>query len=81
MSIRIDPRYSTAQQWTAQSSITLAPYGTIPILLHEDDWKSWARYVVGLPAVAAVGAVHPDAYDTWQRWARDFNSSLTLLTT
>lgn len=81
MSVRIDPRFSTAQQWTAQTGIVLAPYGTIPVLLHEENWMDWARYVVGLPAVQAVGAVRPEGFPDWQSWARQFNTSLTLLTT
>lgn len=81
MSSRIDPRFTSAPHWTAQTSFVLAPYGTIPVLRDEAEWRSWARYVVGLPAVAAVGAVHPEGYDTWQKWAVAFNSSLTLLTT
>lgn len=71
----------TARQWAALTTTVLAPYGTIPILLDDDAWIEWARYVVGLPAVQAVGAVRPEGFSDWQSWARAFNVSLTLLTT
>lgn len=81
MSVRIDPRFTTATQWTALSATVLAPYATIPILLRDEDWLSWARYVVGIPAVQAVGAPRPEGFADWQSWATAFNGSLTLLTT
>lgn len=79
MSSAIDPRFMTAQNWTAQTSTVLLPFGFVPKLLSEDDWRSWASYVVNLPAVAALGPPRPEPYADWHSWARQFNQTVRLL--
>lgn len=80
MANTIDPRFMNVVNWAAQSTALLAPYGTVPILLHPDKWKDWARIVIALPAVAALGAVRPEGFHRWEEWATQFNQTARLLT-
>lgn len=80
MSTTIDPRFMTAVNWAAQTTTLLAPYGTVQKLTSDDRWLEWARGVVALPAVAALGCPRPEPYANWQDWARQFNMTARLLT-
>ena len=69
-----------APAWAAQMTTLLAPYGTIPKLLTEDEWRGWAAAVINLPALSALNAPRPEVYESWQDWGRAFNLVARLLT-
>lgn len=66
--------------WAAQSTVLLSPYGNIPKLIDPEAWRDWARAVIALPAIAAVGAPRPEGFQHWQDWGRQFNVVARLLT-
>jgi len=48
-------------------------YGELHIpFTSEDEWQVTARVLAGNTAFAAYPIPHPDGYDDWQRWAKDF---------
>ena len=63
----------TAKHWTAQTTLLIARYGTIPILFDDDAWKNWAAYVCSLPAMESVNVPRPEIFKDWQGWAIAFN--------
>lgn len=77
--ITIIPRFISVRDWTAQTTMMLISFGTIPKLLKEDEWRGWAAAVVVLPEIAAVNAPRPEGFATWQDWATAFNAQLRLL--
>jgi hypothetical protein len=79
VSIPIDPRFIDATRWVAETTILLAPFGTVPKLLDPEHWREWASVVVALPSVAAVNAPRPEGFATWDAWARAFNVTARLL--
>jgi hypothetical protein len=81
VTIAIDPRFMTVLSWAAQTTPILVAFGTVPKLQHAEDWRTWGRQVVMLPALAALGAPRPDPFPTWEAWANAFNVVLRLLKT
>lgn len=77
----VDPRFSTAPFWAAQTGMQLAAFGTIPRLDNEAAWRAWADYVVGLPALAALSAPRSERFADWRVWALQFNEVARLLPT
>lgn len=77
--ITIIPKYLSAQNWTGQTTILLAPIASIPKLLDEAHWQGWAAYVVSLPQLAAVNAPRPEGFQKWEDWATAFNVALRIL--
>ena len=75
----IDPRFLTAPAWASQMTLGLSAYGAVPILRDEAGWRGWARQVVLLPEVAALGAPQPDQFADWRDWAVAFNLKAALL--
>ena len=78
MSLTIDPRFMTAQHWTAQTTLLIVSAGSIPKLQNEADWRKWAAQVTALPAIAALGPPRPEPFRSWDAWARQFNLTLQL---
>lgn len=78
----IDPRFLSATRWAAETGADLARHnvGNIPILIREDNWRDWARFVVSLPLVAAFSPPNPDRFPHWQGWALKFNETIAVLT-
>lgn len=77
--ITIAPKFISAEHWTAQTGSNLWRYGTIPKLLAEDQWRTWAAWVVLLPAIAALSPPRPEGFERWQDWAAQFNVVIRLL--
>ena len=75
----IDPRFLTAVAWTAQMTLGLAAYGTVPVLRDDAGWRDWALQVVLLPAVAALNPPQPARFADWRQWAAQFNLVAALL--
>ena len=64
----------TARHWTAQTSLLISRYATIPILYDDSGWKAWAAYVCSIPALAAVSVPRPEIFKDWREWAISFNA-------
>lgn len=77
--ITIDPRFLSAVDWAARTTLLLAPYGTIPILRSEEDWPNWAAAVITLPALSGLKPPKPRSFSNWREWAAQLNQDLNLL--
>ena len=75
----VDPRYLSVLAWINRTNLLLAPYGPVRRVTDPKGWKDWARYVVALPAVAAVNAPRPEGFEDWRSWAVAFNLSAQAL--
>lgn len=75
----VDPRFLSLTRWASETAYNLAPFATVPQLLDEDDWKDWARYVAGVPALNARQPPRPEAFDKWQQWAVAINQAIELM--
>lgn len=76
--LAIDPRFLTVERWTSEMGWNMAPFGTIPAMRLGLDWRQWARSVNALPAVLATQPPSPDDFETWERWAEEFNAKVVL---
>lgn len=79
MVLAYDPRFSSFEQWAARLAQTLAPYGFVARIPKADDWQSFARAVVAVPAMAATIPVQPTLFSDWRSWAFKVNESVLLL--
>jgi hypothetical protein len=77
--ITITPKHITAERWAAETGRGLWQYGTIPKLLREDQWKTWAAFVIQIPAIDALSPPRPEGFERWQDWAAQFNVLIRLL--
>ena len=77
--IPIDPRFMNARSWAAQTGNILEPYGNIPVLVNDEDWKQWAADITLLPAIANLLPARPEGFLRWEDWANAFNETVLLL--
>ncbi len=76
----VDPRFLTLTRWASETAWNLAPFATIPILRDETAWQDWARYVIGIPSLNALGAPRPEGFSRWEDWGQALNQTIRLLT-
>lgn len=64
------PEHMTWDSWNGNLAIY---YGELHIPFHsEEDWKVTARIISGNSAFSEYPVPHPDNYEEWQQWAKDF---------
>jgi len=77
--IPIDPRFMSAVSWADQTILVLSDEAPIPRLLNEDDWKTWAAYLILTPDIAKLGPAQPQMFNKWRDWAAAFNETIRLV--
>lgn len=48
----------------------------IPYIPHEEEWKTVAMAVIGLPTFSVYSPPSPDLYNNWQDWALAFRTAV-----
>lgn len=75
----IDTRGLSVEHWSRLTAASLTPYGLIPLLATDKDWKTWAHAVCALPDVSALGVPDPRSFSDWKEWGHLLNRQLALL--
>lgn len=75
----IDPRFISVTRWASETAWNLSPFATIPILLDEDAWQDFARYICGVPAINALNPPRPEGFSDARAWAVALNQTIQLL--
>lgn len=77
--IPIDPRFMSAVSWADHTILVLSDEAPIPRLLNDDDWKTWAAYLILTPDIAKLGPAQPQMFTEWRDWAAAFNETIRLI--
>lgn len=65
-----NPDYMSWEDYNGNLAIS---YGELNIpFTAEDDWKITAQVLTSNTAFSSYPIAHPDSYDSWQKWAKDF---------
>lgn len=62
------PRFTSLKDW-ANSLVIDFPDDDIPLLRHEDDWKSWGNFLIQEDSFADNAAPTTDTFKDWKSWA------------
>lgn len=66
------PEYMSWEDWNGNVGIY---FGREPIMHDsEENWQMVASQISSLPTFSAYPIVPPDAFDTWQDWAKEFTT-------
>lgn len=63
------PEFTTLSQWGTSLFIDF-PNDNIPILVNENDWKSWGNFLIQENSFDENNAPGTDDFDHWQSWAQ-----------
>lgn len=64
------PDFMSWEDWNGNLLIS---YGELNIPYNvEENWQETARMLSSNTAMAAYPTPHPDGYDDWRKWAKDF---------
>jgi hypothetical protein len=79
--MNIDPRgINSMAEWVDFMILPLQKImPTIGPLLHEKEWKRWARGVTENSTIAKFGPPDPFNYGDWREWAYHFNQAVKLV--
>lgn len=72
----INPQGMEARDWCDRMVLELDRFGTIPIIMTNEQWKLWANEVIQLEEISFFNPPSPDGYDDFEEWALDFNDSV-----
>lgn len=65
-----NPDFMSWEDWNGNLIIS---YGELNIpFSSEENWKTTASVLTSNTAMSAYPVPHPDNYDSWQQWAKDF---------
>ncbi len=66
----VNPEGITLLLWADSLTVDF-PLDNIPILIDEDQWKSWGEDLVASTSFAQNEVPSTAFYSEWQTWARD----------
>ena len=72
----IDPRDITPTEWCDRMVLELDRFGTIPVIMADEDWKQWGRETIQLSEISVFNPPDPETYDEFEDWALDFNDAV-----
>lgn len=72
----IDPRGMKPREWCDRMVLELDRFGTIPVIMSNGEWRTWADEVIQLSEISMFQPPSPDSYDEFEDWAIDFNDAV-----
>lgn len=75
----LDPWGMPMLAWADATALQLDQYGSVYRLDSEDDWRTWAAYVISLPTVNESDPPLPDDFASFRDWAQRFVGSFNLV--
>ena len=64
------PEFMSWEDWNGNLAIY---FGQLNIpFTDETDWQTTAKVIASNTAMSSFPVPHPDGYDDWQQWAKDF---------
>lgn len=72
----IMPVGMSASDWCNQMTLDLCPYGVLPLVMSDEQWRPWASQVITLPGLASLAPPSHEDFEDWERWAYAFISSI-----
>lgn len=65
-----NPDFMSWEDWNGNVIIS---YGELNIpYTDEENWQTTAKVLCSNTALSTYPVAHPDGYDDWRKWARDF---------
>ena len=69
------PYGTVGMDWDSWNGNLAIFYSSEPIVFSsEDDWKTTASSLSGLPTFSSYPVPNPDLFATWQDWADEFTT-------
>lgn len=74
----VDPSFMSPRDWAdiVGSEIERSKRAIIGRMERVEDWQTWARLIVDVPAIAADNPPRPEDYEEFIDWARAFNNAV-----
>jgi hypothetical protein len=72
----IHPRGMSPRDWCDRMVLELDRFGTIPVIMADEEWKQWGREVIQLSEISIFDPPAPDFYEDFEEWAIDFNDAV-----
>ena len=70
--IAVDPRGLSATQWCNFMAPVLAPFGPLPAVREDAEWRGWADAVCAMSGISKRTPPLPEFFDQWSDWATRF---------
>jgi hypothetical protein len=72
----IDPYGWEVVEWVDRMTPSLEPFGDVPELLAEGEWRDWARSIIQNTQIARCQPPDPGLFNDWREWACRFNQTV-----